>query len=148
MINIESSIGPLPVAPSILERAARAVLLHQKADGDITVVLADNARLQQLNREYLGVDAPTDVLSFPSSETDPDTGARYLGDILISIPRAAQQAKAAGDSLESELQLLVVHGVLHLLGHDHAGSAEKKRMWIVQSDVLHELGLSGIKIPE
>jgi hypothetical protein len=60
-------------------------------------------RLQELNRDYLGIDAPTDVLSFPASETDPETGARYLGDILISVPRAQSQAEAAGHALESEV---------------------------------------------
>ena len=74
---------------------------------------------------YLGIDGPTDVLSFPASEMDPETGVHYIGDILISIPRAQAQADAAGHPLEAEVQLLVVHGVLHLLGHDHAQAEEK-----------------------
>jgi len=101
-----------------------------------------------LNREYLGIDAPTDVLSFPASETDPETGARYIGDILISIPRARGQATAAGHPLESEVQLLVVHGVLHLLGHDHAQAEEKARMWKAQAEILESLGLGNIRIRE
>ena len=94
-------------------------------------MLTDNPHLQELNREYLGMDAPTDVLSFPASETDPETGARYLGDILISIPRAEEQAQSAGHPLEAEVQLLVVHGVLHLLGYDHAEARKRKvqQMW-------------------
>lgn len=104
--------------------------------------------LHELNRDYLGVDAPTDVLSFPASESDPETGATYLGDILISIPRAAQQAQAAGHPLEAEVQLLVVHGVLHLLGHDHAEAEEKARMWAGQEKVLERLGLGHIKIQD
>jgi probable rRNA maturation factor len=111
-------------------------------------VLADNVRLQELNRNYLGIDAPTDVLSFPASETDPETGARYLGDILISIPRAEEQAQSGGHPLEAELQLLVVHGVLHLLGYDHAETGEKAKMWKAQSEILEALGLSGIVIQE
>jgi probable rRNA maturation factor len=105
-------------------------------------------RLQELNRDYLGIDAPTDVLSFPASETDPETGARYLGDILISVPRAQSQAEAAGHALESEVQLLVVHGVLHLLGHDHAKPEEKRRMWKAQAEILESLGLGDIQIRE
>ena len=119
MIFIESQSKVQAVSTQLIERAAQAALTHQsasEASGDLTVVLSDDMRLQKLNRDYLGVDAPTDVLSFPASETDPETGARYLGDILISIPRAEAQAKSAGHPLESEVQLLVVHGVLHLLG--------------------------------
>lgn len=149
MIHIEIN-SPLPagLAPELLERAARAVLAHQSADGDLTIVLTDDAQLRELNRDYLGIDAPTDVLSFPASETDPETGHRYLGDILISVPRAGEQARAAGHALEAEVQLLVVHGALHLLGHDHAGADEKARMWQAQTEVLEGLGLSGIEIKE
>ncbi len=135
---------------TLLERAARFTLDLQpdSADADITIVLTDDQQLHELNRDYLGVDAPTDVLSFPASESDPETGATYLGDILISIPRAAQQAQAAGHPLEAEVQLLVVHGVLHLLGHDHAEAQEKARMWAGQEKVLERLGLGHIKIQD
>lgn len=152
MINIESKFD-FPTEP--LERAARAALTHQRRspDADLSIVLTDDARLKQLNRDYLGIDAPTDVLSFPASEsdgseTDPETGSPYLGDILISIPRAKAQAKAAGHALESEVQLLVVHGVLHLLGHDHAKPKEKKKMWQAQGEILKSLGLGEIQIRE
>jgi probable rRNA maturation factor len=139
----------------LLTRAARAVLAHQKRspDTDLSIVLANDARLRQLNHDFLGIDAPTDVLSFPASEatgseTDPQTGSPYLGDILLSIPRARAQAKAAGHPLESEVQLLVVHGVLHLLGHDHADAKGKKRMWKAQAEILAALGLGTINIRE
>ncbi len=122
------------------------MLAHQSADGDLTIVLTDDAQLHELNRDYLGIDAPTDVLSFPASETDPETARRYLGDILISIPRAEEQAQAAGHALEAEVQLLAVHGTLHLLGYDHAGDEEKARMWKAQAQILERLGLSGIEI--
>jgi probable rRNA maturation factor len=87
-------------------------------------------------------------LSFPASESDPETGARYLGDILISVSRAAEQAKTAGYDVRDELQLLVVHGVLHLLGHDHAEAEGKARMWAAQSEVLERLGLGHIRVRE
>jgi probable rRNA maturation factor len=147
MIHVEAEF---PFPEHLLERAAQAALEHesQTSESELTIVLTDDARLHQLNREYLGVDAPTDVLSFPASETDPETGARYMGDILISVPRAQAQADAAGHPLESEVQLLVVHGVLHLLGHDHAEPEEKARMWRAQSEILEHLGLGNIQIRE
>jgi probable rRNA maturation factor len=147
MIYIESEI---PFPPELLERAATTALEHesQPLDSDLSIILTDDARLQELNLNYLGVDAPTDVLSFPASETDPETGARYIGDILISIPRAQTQADAAGHPLESEVQLLVVHGVLHLIGHDHAEAEEKARMWKAQAEILERLGLGQIQIRE
>jgi probable rRNA maturation factor len=136
------------LAADIPERAALAVLEHQSADGDLTIVLTDDAQLHDLNRDYLGVDAPTDVLSFPASETDPETARRYLGDILISVSRAGEQARAAGHALEAEVQLLAVHGTLHLLGYDHAQAEEKARMWKAQAEVLEGLGLADIEIRE
>ena len=149
MIHIESDF---PVTENLIERAAKAALARPAAsefpDAELTIVLTDDMRLHELNRDYLGHDAPTDVLSFPASETDPETGAHYIGDILISVPRAQAQAEAAGHPLESELQLLVVHGVLHLLGHDHAQAEEKARMWKAQAEVLERLGLGQIQIRE
>lgn len=145
MIHIESN---LPFPEELLERAARAALEHESQDGELSIVLADDARLQKLNKDYLGIDTATDVLSFPASETDPQTGARYIGDILISLSRAQSQAEAAGHALESEVQLLVVHGVLHLLGHDHAEPEEKNRMWQAQAEILKSLDLGNIQIRE
>ncbi len=154
MINIDNQQDFLESA--LLERAARFTLELEPdsprgavpAEADITIVLTDDAQLHELNREYLGVDAPTDVLSFPADESDPETGVTYLGDILISIPRATQQAQAAGHPVEAEVQLLVVHGVLHLLGHDHAEAEEKTRMWAEQAKVLERLGLGYVKIQD
>ena len=147
MIHIESEI---PFPQGLLERAANTALEHESRplDSELSIILTDDTRLHELNLNYLGVDAPTDVLSFPASETDPETGARYIGDILISIPRAQTQADAAGHPLESEVQLLVVHGVLHLIGHDHAEVEEKARMWKAQAEILERLGLGQIQIRE
>ncbi len=147
MIHIESDF---PFPEEYLERAAYAALAHEEEsqDAELSIVLTDNEHLQELNLNYLGIDAPTDVLSFPASETDPESGTRYIGDILISIPRAQSQAEAAGHPLEAEVQLLVVHGVLHLLGHDHAEPEEKARMWKAQAEILESLGLGNIQIRE
>jgi probable rRNA maturation factor len=147
MINIESEV---PFSNDLVEQAANSTLKHQaqSLESELSVILTNDARLHELNLNYLGVDAPTDVLSFPASETDPETGARYIGDILISMPRAQAQAEAAGHPLEAEVQLLVVHGVLHLLGHDHAEPEEKARMWKAQTEILEGLGLGHIQIRE
>ncbi len=148
MIHVISHLRPSPLPPDVLKGAAASALAHHATQGDLTLVLTDDARIRQLNRDYLGHDAPTDVLAFPASETDPQTGAPYLGDVLISIPRAKEQARAAHHSLQEEVQLLVVHGVLHLLGYDHANPAEKTRMWKVQAQILTRLGLPKSRLPK
>ena len=134
----------------LLERAARAALANQSApkDATLSILLTDDAQIQALNRVYRGFDKPTDVLSFDVHERDPETGCLYLGEIIISIPYASKQARKNGHPLLAEVQLLIVHGVLHLLGHDHAESEEKANMWQAQAEILRELGLAGIKIED
>ncbi len=129
------------VDPDLLERASLAALQHQglPSDTDLSIVVEGDEKLHELNKEFLGVDRPTDVLSFPSDEVDPETGRSYLGDIIISYPRAEAQAQAAGHPVEAELQLLVVHGTLHLIGYDHADPEEKRQMWAVQKEILDSL---------
>ncbi len=143
MIYVEIDPGLEPTLPAeVAERAARATLDLTGAGGaDLTLVLTSDRHLHELNRDYLGIDAATDVLSFPADEPDPETGRRYLGDVVLSLPRAAEQAKARGHAFEAEAQLLIVHGVLHLLGHDHANAKDKKRMWDAQAEVLNLLGI-------
>lgn len=138
------------VEPELLEKAALAVLQHQSYDlaAELSVVIDSDEKLRQLNREFLGIDAPTDVLSFPSEEFDPDEQADYIGDVIISYPRALSQAQAAGHPVINEIQLLVVHGVLHLLGHDHAEPQEKSKMWQAQAEILSSMGVSILKLPE
>jgi probable rRNA maturation factor len=130
------------IDPAVLEKAADATLrrLGAASDCDLTLVVSSDAQLQELNRQYLGIDAPTDVLSFQADELDPETGRRYLGDVIISYPRLQAQAQAGGHAASDELQLLVVHGVLHLLGHDHGAPVEKEAMWALQSEILKQLG--------
>jgi probable rRNA maturation factor len=144
MITIKIDPEFLRLFPSnILEQAAEVTLDQQSApDADLSVVLTGDKQIQVLNCNFLGKDAPTDVLSFPASETDPETGRLYLGDIIISVQRAESQCTAAGHSLEDELSLLVVHGVLHLLGHDHTQINDKKQMWVAQKEILISLGIS------
>ena len=123
MINLEIEAGYRAQADSqIVANAAEHALRHQAApaEASLTIVITGDEQLRALNEQFRGINAPTDVLSFPADFTDPEDNSLYLGDILISYPRAAAQAAEAGHSAGNELQLLVVHGVLHLLGYDHA----------------------------
>lgn len=106
----------------------------------ITIVFEEDELLHQMNKKFLDIDAPTDVLSFPAEYIDPETRESYLGDVLISVPRAIEQASAGDHSVEDELQLLVVHGVLHLLGYDHIEEKDKERMQVTQRTILRRLG--------
>ena len=151
MIDIQTQDESLPqLNTQILEKAALTALEQQavKEEVDLSIVLTGDAQIQALNRDYRGYDKPTDVLSFEVHERDPETGTLYLGDIIISMERAAAQAEQGGHLLLAEIQLLVVHGVLHLLGHDHAEVEEKAKMWNDQAEILARLGLTDIKIQE
>lgn len=131
-----------PAWEPLLQAAAAAALTA--ADVTVqavaTLLLSDDAQLQALNHAFLGYDQPTDVLSFPSGEALVPPVVN-LGDIAISVPQARRQAALAGHSIAAELQLLLVHGMLHLLGYDHAEAAEKAVMWRLQAAALHELGV-------
>jgi probable rRNA maturation factor len=145
MINVQVKRSvKLTINKTILSCAAQTTLEHEyaPAGSDISLVIGDDALLKRLNLKYRSINATTDVLSFPSREPDPDTETLYLGDIVISLPRAQEQANSGGHSLADELQLLVVHGTLHLLGYDHMESADKTRMQTAQDDILRQLGVN------
>lgn len=103
----------------------------------LTVVVTGDAALRRLNRDFAGLDAPTDVLSFAADEAP-----EYLGDVIVSLPRARAQARRGRHPLVDELRLLVIHGVLHLLGHDHHSPAQRERMWAIQARALRKVGAS------
>lgn len=130
------------IAPRTLEQAAEETLANseEKRNMELSIILGDDQEILELNRSFRGLDSVTDVLSFPAGDVDPDTGLTYLGDVVISFPQAVIQAKDAGHSVEAELQLLVVHGVLHLLGFDHEKEKDHKLMWDVQKRILEKLG--------
>lgn len=105
----------------------------------LTVLFCSDIRMRRLNREFLGIDAPTDVLSFPAAEDVKQLrgGEKpYLGDIAIALPYTARNARKARRRPEEEVALLLVHGVLHLLGHDHDTAPRKRRMWREQERLL------------
>ncbi|HEY9499341.1 MAG TPA: rRNA maturation RNase YbeY [Terrimesophilobacter sp.] len=115
--------------------------LHVHPDAELGIVLVDEAAMEQLHVQWMDEPGPTDVLSFPMDELRPGTEdaltpAGLLGDIVLCPQVAAAQAEAAGHSLTDELLLLTCHGLLHLLGFDHAEPEEEKEMFAVQKDLL------------
>lgn len=153
----------------IIEAAAKYLKLPEGIELDLSIV--SNEEIQALNRDYRGLDKPTDVLSFAltevSSEYDVDFAhldlaeeaeetedleetefedeeaiPQHLGDIIISYPRAQEQAQDYGHSLDRELAFLAVHGFLHLNGYDHQTEEEAKEMFRIQEEVLTTYGLT------
>ncbi|MFQ5341792.1 MAG: rRNA maturation RNase YbeY [Anaerolineae bacterium] len=110
------------------------------APASLAVTITDDTTIQTLNRDYLGIDAPTDVLAFSQVEgaalPAPAAGPRYLGDVIVSYERAVAQAAEYGEPVERELGRLVIHGTLHLLGYDDQHAAERDRMWNVQESIV------------
>ena len=111
---------------------------------EISVTIVDNDEIHSINLKHRGIDSPTDVLSFPlidfEKETLPDDGSKiYLGDIIISIEKAKEQAKEYGHSLDREIGFLTAHSMLHLLGYDHMVEDEEKIMFKKQEEILNNL---------
>lgn len=133
----------------LVRRCCTAVLVLEKFEGpaEISVRFVDDDEIHALNLKYRNVDSSTDVLSFPMGEngvydTNNDTGAKILGDIVISIPHAVSQAERFGHSLQREIAFLTVHSMLHLLGYDHEdGGIESVHMREKEETVLTQLGL-------
>ena len=105
---------------------------------EVSVLLSDDEGISALNGEYRGVDGPTDVLSFSQHEGEDEFSGEenLLGDLVISVETAKRQAKEQGRELDAEIDMLVVHGLLHLLGNDHAEPAEAQRMFARQNELL------------
>lgn len=133
----------------LIRRCCNAVLVNEHFEGsaEISVRFVDDEIIHELNREYRHVDRSTDVLSFPLGENgvydiNHDTGAKILGDIVISMQHAVMQADLYGHSLQREIAFLTVHSMLHLLGYDHeAEGLERVRMREKEEAVLTQLGL-------
>ena len=111
---------------------------------EVSLVITDSGTVQRLNRDYRGVDEPTDVLAFSMSpeEADfilPPDNVLRLGEVVISYPRAAEQAREQGHSPGRELALLVIHGMLHLLGYDHDKPEEGKKMRAREKELLENI---------
>lgn len=154
-LQVAAPLAELIPAQPLLAAVAATLRHANRADAELTVVIGDDALLRQLNLEYRGIDAATDVLSFgadepaggePSGFVSAPEAAAYLGDVIISYPTAARQAAAAGHAVLDEMCLLAVHGTLHLLGYDHATIEEERVMWSVQADLLGQIGIT-ISVP-
>lgn len=135
-----------------LQNAAKAVLSNHdvEPESSLSIVITDDSHIAALNLQFRGVDAPTDVLSFPADEPPvaiPDEPP-YLGDLVIAYPYAAVQAERAGHNLDDSLALLVVHGTLHLLGYDHDTDSNRAKMWAAQDEALKSLDISLNIVPK
>ena len=150
--------------PFDLEEVLRLViteaLKHEACpyETEVNVVITDNAGIRVINREYRGIDAATDVLSFPMAEYpapadfselsqdpdlfEPDSGELILGDIMISAERAEEQAEEYGHSLKREMAFLTAHSMLHLMGYDHMSDDERVVMEERQEEILQALGIT------
>jgi probable rRNA maturation factor len=123
-----------------VRRAVEATLEQESATHrEVSLLLTDDAEIHELNRDYRGVDKPTDVLAFALDESGRIETS--LGDVVISVERARAQAKSRRVELDRELELLAVHGTLHLLGYDHAKPAEAKRMRARTRAIRRRLGV-------
>lgn len=132
----------------LIRRCCHAVLEMENftEPAEISVTFVTNEEIKKLNAQYRSIDSETDVLSFPMGEngvydTNLETGAKILGDVVISMEKAAEQAEAFGHSLQREVGYLTAHSVLHLLGYDHIVPLEKVRMREKEEQVMDALGL-------
>lgn len=133
----------------LVRRCCTAVLVQEEFEGaaEVSVTFVNDEEIHKLNRQFRNIDRATDVLSFPLGENgvydiNYDTGAKMLGDIVISVPHAVDQADRYGHTLQREIGFLTVHSMLHLLGYDHVnGGMESVRMREKEETVLTKLGL-------
>ena len=141
-VEAEAWTGALPDVEAIVERAAQAAL--GTVEGDIVVLLTDDAAVRELNGRFRDKDKPTNVLSFPA----PENALPHLGDIVLAYGVCATEAETQGKTLADHLSHLVVHGVLHLLGRDHEDDAEAEEMEAEEREILAQIGVADPYIAE
>lgn len=135
----------------LVRRCCNAVLRLENFQGsaEVSVTFVNNEKIRELNKQYRNIDKETDVLSFPlgkdgNYDVDPATGVKLLGDVVISVEKAVEQAEKYGHTFQREVGYLTVHSVLHLLGYDHVnGGIERVRMREKEEEVMSQLGLPG-----
>ena len=135
-VIVEDSRWKKPLV-ALARRAAAAALAHTKSKGTLTILLTSDARLRELNHDFRGKDLATNVLSFPARDEK-----NYLGDIAIGYGICVREAKAAGKTLAHHTAHLAVHGVLHLLGHDHEKPRQADTMEALEARILATLGIA------
>ena len=126
----------LPEVAAVVERAA--LLALGDIQGDVVILLADDAHVQQINAQFRDKDRPTNVLSFPA----PDSARPHLGDLILAHGVCAAEAAQQGKSLSDHLSHLTIHGVLHLMGHDHEVEDEAEAMELEERRLLASLGIA------
>ena len=137
---------PADIEENVRAAAEKAAELYGVPTAEVSITLTDNAYIHELNRQYRKIDRPTDVLSFARNEgVEPEVkdgpAINVLGDIIISVERAQEQAADYGHSLRREMAFLTVHGMLHLLGYDHMEEAERAEMQREEKYVMEQLGI-------
>ncbi len=154
--NEQKQFRVTPELRALIKQAVQASLKHMEESDrvEVSVMLVDNEEIHTLNKLHRGIDRATDVLSFPLLEYDEDgnvmeefldvneKGEVLLGDIVISLERAAEQAEEYGHSMEREVGFLTVHSMLHLLGYDHMTPEEEEVMFGYQNEILNQMGLT------
>lgn len=148
--NEQEKMAPPEDIEHLIEICTAAALEEEGIDdtAEVSVTLVDNEGIRELNKEHRDIDRETDVLSFPLGdddgyEVDPDNDAIMLGDIVISLEKAAQQAQEYGHSYRREVAFLITHSLFHLLGYDHVNSEEEEKiMFGKQEKVLDKLGIT------
>lgn len=141
---VRRAVGRGFSANQLKKIALGTLALVGQDQAELSVALVDNAAIRKLNAKFRARDYPTDVLSFPAGDKLP-MGVRLLGDVVISVEKAKQQAKERRRSLNEEMALLLIHGILHLLGYDHERSAkEARKMRGLEKRIYRELCDRGI----
>ena len=140
---IENGVMPKKKYTVAARMGSLAALTHEGAEGDICIELTDDETIHAYNRDFRGVDRPTDVLSFPVSEGEELIGVPdgHLGDIMISVKTAERQALELGHSAEREIAFLAIHGTLHVLGYDHMQPSDEEIMTAKQREIISKLSL-------
>ncbi len=148
-IDNQSGKDNLTISDVLLHQIAEHILADFHLENALfTLCLRKPAEIKKLNKTYRAIDKVTDVLSFSSDgEVDPESGKPYLGDIVICLQQAEEQARCSGHILDNEIALLLVHGLLHLLGFDHGSKEDRQRMWDVQERYLRSHNIILGRIP-
>ena len=162
-VDINNCQDSIEIDPEFEEFMENCILTGLKAEGisipvEVSILLVDDNHIRELNKTYRGIDAPTDVLSFPMLEFESDDGKReitdvmndaekdgdtvILGDIVISVERALNQAREYNNSFLREMGFLLIHGLLHLLGYDHMDEVDRLEMRQKEESILKMLNLT------
>ena len=153
IVRISASVESSSIADAPLQEAVKATLLrHNTPTAQISVALVDDSRMAELNRYHLGLEGPTDVLTFDLRDDDDDrpdgqggpAGGGLEGEIVISVDTAAREARRRGHEVDAEASLYAVHGTLHLLGYDDHREEDAGRMHTVEDEILSSLGMGSV----